>query len=66
MKFESLLLRIQFTEKELGKRRLGECSEIVGGDMLCNIESMAGVAWYVNRKETRWGQGDIVVERRSE
>ena len=38
----------------------------MGGDRLCNIESMAGGAWYVNRKETRWGQGDIVVERRSE
>ena len=38
----------------------------MGGDRLCNIESMAGGAWYVNRKETRWGQGDIVVRRRSE
>ena len=31
----------------------------MGGDRLCKIESMAGGAWYVNRKETRWGQGDI-------
>ena len=38
----------------------------MGGDRLCNIESMAGGAWYVNRKETRWEQGDIVVRRRSE
>ena len=60
------ILRIQFREKELGKRRLLECSEIVGGDRLGNIESMAGGVWYVNRKETRWGQGDIVVEQRSE
>ena len=38
----------------------------MGGHRLRNIESMAGGAWYVNRKATRWGQGDIVVERRSE
>ena len=36
------------------------------GDRLGNIESREGGAWYVNRKETHWGQGDIVVERRSE
>ena len=61
-------LRIQFREKELGERRLhvGECSGIVGGDRLGNIESRAGGAWYVNRKETHLRQCDIVVERRSE
>ena len=45
---------------------VGECSGIMGGYMLGNIESTAGGAWFVNRKETHWGQGGIVVERRSE
>ena len=38
----------------------------MGGDRLGDIESRAGYAWYVNRKETHWRQCDIVVERRSE
>ena len=39
----------------------------MGGDRRGNIESISVGAWYVSRKETRWGQGrDIVVERRSE
>ena len=38
----------------------------MGGDIPGNIESTAGGAWFVNRKETHWGQGGIVVERRSE
>ena len=34
--------------------------------MLGNIESTAGGAWFVNRKDTHWEQGGIVVERISE
>ena len=45
------------------KKTVGECSGMVGGEQHSVIESWTGGALYVNRKETSWGQGDMVVER---
>ena len=39
---------------------------MVGGEQHVENESWTGGAWYVNRKESSWGQGDMVVERRIE
>ena len=36
---------------------------MVAGEQHGDIESRTGSAWYGNRKETYWGQGDMVVER---
>ena len=45
------------------KKTVGECSLMVAGEQRSDIESWTGGARYDNRKETSWGQGDMVVER---
>ena len=37
---------------------------MVGGEQHGDIESWTGGARYDNRKETSWGQGDMVIELR--
>ena len=44
-------------------KTVGECSGMVGEEQHGDIESWTGGARYDNRKDTSWGQGDMVVER---